>query len=650
MNFSFSLAVCTCALLVLGVPDFVGTARAEAAPLSPLPPDRVDYFTSVLPETPGGIGRPIDDRKAWARVASFAAIQQLKSDAQAAKAETVPALPDSLFLECSRTGGRLGYERPFRRRTELLSLFTIAECVDDEGRYLPEIETYLEAILNEKTWVAPPHDLQLINFNGQAIEVDLAASARAWTLATVDCWLGDRLKPKTRERIRAEIRRRVLDPYLQVVRSAVIPPGTGGWWWLTGTNNWNAVCHAGVVGAGLALLPSREERATLVAGAEHYLTYFKSGFTADGYCSEGLGYWEYGFGSYLLMAETVRQATGGAVDFLQDPKVREVATYPEKLEILPGVYPTYADGIPGSLPAGWMLDLLNRRLSLGHADWVQNEPTSRMPFRHGLGARLFGVGIMAFMPRETPPVGQAPVYRLRDQFSEAQVFALRPRPDAPVAMGVSFKGGNNAEHHNHNDLGSYVVAVGKETPLLDAGAEVYTKRTFSPQRYESKMLSSYGHAVPVVAGKLQSPGLQFAAKVVSTLFTPDRDTVVLDLAGGYEVPALKNLTRTFDYSRIGNGSLRVSDTFVYREPATFGTALITFGPCRKTGPSEWTVGEGVGAVCVTVHTQGAKFSVNVEPITEDTPDGRHPNRIGIDLIKPSMSGMIEVIITPAPAQ
>jgi hypothetical protein len=637
---SFRLAV---GLFCAGV--FMAIARGETAPLTPLEPGRVDYFASVLPEAPGGIGRRADDREEWARVASFASIQKLKSDAEAVRTEPVADLPDDLFLEVSRTGSRIGYERAARRRTELLSLFTLAECIDNRGDYLPAIESYLAAILSERTWVAPAHDTRLINFNQKVIEVDLASSARAWTIATVDYWLGDRLKPETRERIRSEIRRRVFDPYMQVVRSGKIPPGTGGWWWLTGTNNWNAVCNAGVVGAGLALLPSREERATLVAGAEHAMPYFLSGYTADGYCSEGLGYWDYGFGSYLMMAETLRQATGGVVDFLKDPKVRVVATYPEKLEILPGVYPAYADSGPGNQPTPWMLDLLNRRLKLGHADWVQNEPVD-MPFRHGMGARLFGVGILAFLLREATEAGAVSTYRLRDSFPEAQVFALRPRPDAPVAMGVSFKGGNNAEHHNHNDLGSYVVAVGKDTPLLDAGMESYTRRTFGPQRYESKMLSSYGHAVPVVAGKLQSAGEQFASKVLGTEFTPDQDTVVLDLKACYEVPTLKTLTRTFVYSRVGTGVFRVRDTFAYAEPAAFGTALITYGPVRQMSPDTLVIGEGSGAVRVIVDTHGAEFTFNEEVIQEQTPNNRHPTRIGIDLKEPAAAGVVEMTITP----
>jgi hypothetical protein len=71
-----------------------------------------------------------------------------------------------------------------------------------------------------------------------------------WALAMTDWWLGERLDAALRARLRGEIQRRVIDPYRAVIRGA---PRTRGWEWITRTNNWNSVCHAGVVGAALAL-------------------------------------------------------------------------------------------------------------------------------------------------------------------------------------------------------------------------------------------------------------------------------------------------------------------------------------------------------------------------------------------------------------
>ena len=82
-------------------------------------------------------------------------------------------------------------------------------------------------------------------------------------------------------------------------------------WWLSSTNNWNAVCLAGVTGAALATVESRRDRAFFAAAAEENIQSYLRGFTPDGYCSEGVGYWNYGFGHYMMLAETLRQASGG---------------------------------------------------------------------------------------------------------------------------------------------------------------------------------------------------------------------------------------------------------------------------------------------------------------------------------------------------
>ncbi len=54
------------------------------------------------------------------------------------------------------------------------------------------------------------------------------------------------------------------------------------------------------------------------------------------------------------------------------------------------------------------------------------------------------------------------------------MFICLPAAGTPAPLAVALKGGHNAEHHNHNDVGSFVVALGKSTPLADPGGEVYT--------------------------------------------------------------------------------------------------------------------------------------------------------------------------------
>ena len=188
------------------------------------------------------------------------------------------------------------------------------------------------------------------------------------------------------------------------------------------------------------------------------------------------------------------------------------------------------------------------------------------------------------------------------------------------------------------------MVVGKKPVLLDPGAETYTARTFSKDRYVSKLLNSFGHPVPVVAGKLQREGRDAQAKVLRTEFTDHADTLALDIASPYPCPELKRLERMFVYSRDGAGSLTVTDTVEFASPQTFATALITLGKWEQAGDGSLRVRDGDEAVRVEIRVTGGEFAVQAEEIHEDAPVT--PTRIGVHIIKPVTAATITMKITP----
>jgi hypothetical protein len=236
---------------------------------------------------------------------------------------------------------------------------------------------------------------------------------------------------------------------------------------------------------------------------------------------------------------------------------------------------------------------------------------------------------------------------LRDWFREAGILICRPASGNPTGLGAALKGGHNAEQHNHNDVGSFVVAIGKATPLVDPGSEVYTRRTFSRQRYESNVLNSFGHPVPRVAGKLQREGRQAAAKVLKTEFTDAEDTFAIDIRSCYDVPELAKLIRTFVFSREGRGSLTVSDEVDFKSPQEFETALITFSPWKQLSSGTLLVGSGSEALQVKISTGEQAFRLQETQIREDLPGKRIPTRLGIVLTEPVRQAVIRVTIAPA---
>ena len=251
---------------------------------------------------------------------------------------------------------------------------------------MPALEEAIRAICAEKTWVLPAHDRSLGNWYGKTVEIDLSSAATSWNLATACYWLGEKLSPEVRDLIRRELERRTFAPF-----ESYAAHGTPRLWWATGTNNWNAVCLAGVTGSALATIESPKRRAFFVAAAEHYVKNFLSGFTSDGYCSEGIGYYNYGFGHFILLAETLAQATTGTIDLMEDAKVRQIALFGPRMEIVPGVYPAFADCSPNAHPDLQLLAYLSRRYALG---WQEVERQADQ--QAGSSRSLFELGVFDF--------------------------------------------------------------------------------------------------------------------------------------------------------------------------------------------------------------------------------------------------------------
>jgi hypothetical protein len=376
---------------------------------------------------------------------------------------------------------------------------------------------------------------------------------------------------------------------------------------------------------------------------ERSLPRYLAGFGEDGYCSEGLAYWSYGFGHYILLAETVRRATGGAIDPMRYEGAALAARFPARIQILPDVYPAFADCPVFAEPVPRHLWYVSRRYG-----YQYGVPAGA---RCEGGGTLFDQALFCFSPEAAfpPPAAarmEAGGTELRSVFPRAGVFVFRPS-DYRRGLGVALKGGHNAEHHNHNDVGSFVCAVGGRTLLVDPGKEVYTARTFGPRRYESDVINSFGHPVPVVSGSLQRTGVHARGTVLSVVSTDRREEVVLDMTAAYDVSELESLQRTFRYQRDGDGRLVVIDTARFSRPARFESAVVTFAAWEQADGA-LLIRDGDAALHVAVDTGGAAAEIVSTVIDEDLGLDEQPVRIGIRLVHPTRDARIRLVVTPVP--
>jgi len=607
-----------------------------AGPYEELDNKRISQIEAMLPAQPAGFGRPVADRVFWSSAMTREAASNVLAEAEGLLGKDFPAWSDELYQEFSRNGTRPPAEKMLRARSAWLCPLVVAECLENQGRFLPTINKVLREYASEPTWVLPAHDWGLENFHGQKCTIDLRSSEFGAELAEAVYLLGDKLDPDVRKQVAKAIEDRLFAPFRQNLIT-----GKGHHWLGSKAqpvqNNWNAVCLGGVAGAARTLMPDRHERAVFLAAGEHYSQYFINGFRADGYCEEGAGYWGYGFGKYVLLREILADATVGRIDLFANPKIRKIAEYGIEIQMMDGLAPPFADCRFGTKADAGLVAYCQRTLGLGNP----SDEAKNAPIRKSL-SELFKseTPCMASRGKKDRREGMA---GLRSFFDVVGVLICRPAPSESSRISAAIKAGGNGSH-SHNDIGSFVIAIGGTQLVGDPGGPyAYDNKTFGPERYERKILNSFGHPVPVVAGQLQVDATKVHPKVLKTKFADGRDEIQIDLKSAYTVPDLKKLVRTLSYSRAGAGEVVIRDAVSFGRPETFEVAIPTLGSFRRVGDRG-----------IEFEFEGRKLFAEVQ-----TPDGFELTterieelgapaftRLGFKLSKPVTSAEVTVTFRP----
>ncbi len=591
---------------------------------------RVYQIKNLLIENPIGLGKPCTDRQEWNRIASKINYNEFIASVSKYKQEDYPKWSDDIYMEYKLKGLRKNTDKMMSERQEWLGKLVFAECLENKGRFIPLISFVINELLHQRSWSLAAHDKNYKNFYGKEYEVDLSAARLATLFSQSYYLLGDKLTEKVREDIRESLQQRIFNPVLSTFKTLK------NHWWLTTTNNWNAVCLAGVTGAALTILPNKTDRAVFISIAEKYSQNYIASYADDGYCTEGLGYYNYGFGRYITLREFLLTSTNNQLDLFKSEKMIKIAQFPINLEIINQCYPTISDCRVGTKADAQILWYCNQALGLGLKQY--NLPSVPNP-----NDLVFDIVKLTNNVYQANISVQKEVNQtaIRSYFDKTGVLICRPNnPSEKGAIGVALKGGNNNEHHNHNAIGSYTIVMGKEAMMGDPGGPfVYNNKTFSNQRYTLfKSLSSFGHPVPLVASVEQKEGASSKARVIKTDFSNQQDLFVLDIASAYPLSTLNKLERSFLYKRVEKGALEVTDNFSFSSPQIFETALTTRSKWKQVSDTLLIFENGGEKMIATIKAPCA-FKLTVTTINEDQPPF---DRIGIQLIKPLKEGTVTI--------
>ena len=448
-------------------------------------------------------------------------------------------IPATVTLQYIRNGNRSNYDALNTRQREKLATLVFAEVFENQGRFLDQIADGIWAICEQTFWGSTAHLGMQRAGNGlpDVTEpiVELFSAETGALLAWTDHLLEDRLdkaSPLLRKRIRAEVDRRLLTPALQ----------RDDFWWMgfgerKNVNNWNPWINSNWLAAVLLLEADPRRRTASVYKIMRSLDNFINIYPDDGASDEGPGYWGRAGASLFDNLELLRSATNGTVDIYRAPLVRNMGQYIYRVYIKDQYFVPMGDASAKITPDAELVYQFGKRI----ADPVMQGFGALLAQRRGAyrpGSSSPGRILPAlFVAREIATAQASEPLLGSVWLADLQLMAARSIPNKAQGLYVAAWGGHNAQSHNHNDVGNFIVYGDGKPVLIDLGVETYSAKTFSSQRYDIWTMQSAYHNLPTINGVMQAAGREYQAKAVSFNETANRVTFSADIASAYPAAA-----------------------------------------------------------------------------------------------------------------
>lgn len=420
----------------------------------------------------------------------------------------IPLLNYSYAKLYYETGDRSKYQGLYFDRRKRLEALQILAIYDD--KYLAPLEEIIAAICDEYTWVLPAHNLLKDKKIFDPTVIDLNASETAFFLAETAYVLDEKLSSDIKYRIKYSLEQKIVKNYES--RTHVFDGLK---------NNWAAVCATGI---GLTYLYAFPERFPLIekrifGTLESYLL----GIEEDGYCSEGLGYWVYGFGFFCIFFDVYNKLTGKWHKLLDLDKVKNAAEYYNNANMGGGEFLPFADGGVKQVKINPHIVYTVKNLFPDKLKIAEELPiylTSK-----ALGFRTL-LGVVNYLPESKPALDF-------HYYESSQVFIYKSNNYSFTA-----KGGANSEPHGHCDIGAFQIVKDDKRLICDLGAGEYTYSYFNVQddsyegRYGEKIFvcSSFAHSVPILSGNPQPINLPKARAII---LEQTNDCIKMDISATY---------------------------------------------------------------------------------------------------------------------
>ncbi|MBO5312464.1 MAG: heparinase II/III family protein [Clostridia bacterium] len=554
------------------------------------------------------------DPKIWEKIRNDEAFARHRKEIKEAYDKSFAVRPRAAtawqVLEFPRVSGVSDHFRQLQSAA-LLSLI----YPDNEEYYKSLVEVVWE-ICNEYTWAPLGHYNDYYNRTPQDFDpglIDIFAASLAFSIAEIKSLFKDRFPQLLLDRISYEIRRHTIEPYL-----------TRKFFWENHNNNWTAVCTGAVGGVLMYEDPDELYRQLprLQASMECYLNSYDN----DGMCVEGTAYWGFGFGFFAVYAMLLREFTNGEYDWLKNEKVKTISQFIQKMHLQPNILAMFSDV---NAKEGYWVGLPHM-LKTVYGDAIEKLPTDQ--------ATIVAYCHWAFAVRST-------VYYNPDFTTEKLANCVYSAPVSNYFIkrtdnyGLAFKGGNQWESHNHQDVGSFILARNNKQIFCDFG---YIGPGNWPgyqgsRRNEYFQPSSFSHNVPYFDGMGQGGDDTNKARAV---YNEVDGSVYMDFTLGYDRKKHAGLVKAERVLIPTDDKIELRDKFTFTTEPKITERLVTTIKPRVDGNSLI-----LGDVRVTLNSPATLNIVEQEYVDQLPDENGNYNQIAYCLDYTLDKGCFDFAIT-----
>ena len=480
----------------------------------------------------------------------------------------------------------------FRHLCQLQSAALMALIYPENEEYYNNLVDIVWTYCNEYTWAPLGHYNSYYNCTPADYDaglIDIFAASTGFSLAEIKQLFADRFPKLLTDRITAEIRRHIIEPYL-----------TRKFFWEKHDNNWTAVCTGAVGGTLMYEDPEAflENQERLHASMECYLAPYGD----DGMCVEGTAYWGFGFGFFATYAMLEKEFTNGKVDWFARPKVKAIGSYVQEMFLEPAVMATYGDC---NQKEGYWVGL-HHMMHAVYPDVVEPLPLNKATY---CTYTHFAFGLRSVVYYDPAAVCESLEKRTYCRAGSSYFTKRTPY------YGFGVKGGNNGESHNHIDVGTFIIGRHNRQVICDfgyPGPGAHTGDYHGKDRYTNFNPSGFGHSIPYFGTTNQSSRALEGVRTL-TVYDEKTETVTLDMTHAYyNVAGVNSLVRAFHF--VGDDTIEMTDTYDYTGDETVTERLITNIQPRVEGNALY-----LDDMCITL-ASNATLNVVEQPYFDQFPD------------------------------